>query len=293
MTTPLSEDKLQLVADQLFDANRTIGEKGEYVPAMGRTAFRELVSAAASQLLSAGVSTATEPEFTIAALASTSRIKATPIFEALKACDRSGITLNQRLTVDDVAELLAHVMAERLALLAAPQPSNAPTIKPGFVQVPLRMTAAMQRLVAEGEWEWADLLAAAEAVTEDEYFAATNSPFPDDWHLAETPTHYELKHHHGVIATLRGPDSEAHAKIIAHLFTRPPVAGAAAKDRERLDLMTKHRISLVPEFEGDWDAARYTENGEVARYYGGCTPRAALDAVLADIGKAAEEPVDS
>lgn len=38
-----------------------------------------------------------------------------------------------------------------------------------FARVPLRMTTAMQRVVEQADWQWEDLLAAAEAITEAEY----------------------------------------------------------------------------------------------------------------------------
>jgi len=39
----------------------------------------------------------------------------------------------------------------------------------GFALVPLRMTVAMQQVVTDEEWQWEDLLAVAEAITEDQY----------------------------------------------------------------------------------------------------------------------------
>ena len=41
--------------------------------------------------------------------------------------------------------------------------------KDGFALVPLRMNRAMQDVVAQDEWEWADVLVAANSVTEDQY----------------------------------------------------------------------------------------------------------------------------
>lgn len=52
--------------------------------------------------------------------------------------------------------------------------------KLGFALVPFKLTKEMDSLLREEEWTWADLLAAAEAITEDEYElssrAATDSP---------------------------------------------------------------------------------------------------------------------
>lgn len=55
------------------------------------------------------------------------------------------------------------------------------------------------------------------------------------------------------------------------------------EDTRRLDSMESKRISLVPEYEGPWDAKVYGED-EVAAIVGtGKTPREALDAVLLEI----------
>lgn len=48
----------------------------------------------------------------------------------------------------------------------------APQANKTHVLVPLRMTRAMQDVVSEEDWSWAELLAAAEAVTEEEFTAA-------------------------------------------------------------------------------------------------------------------------
>lgn len=43
------------------------------------------------------------------------------------------------------------------------------TTPEGFVRVPLVMTRAMEEVTQREDWQWADLLAAAEAVTEEQY----------------------------------------------------------------------------------------------------------------------------
>ena len=50
-------------------------------------------------------------------------------------------------------------------LFTRPQPA----IQPGYVVVPLIPTRAMEDVVNQDEWQWEDLLAAAEAITEDQY----------------------------------------------------------------------------------------------------------------------------
>lgn len=54
------------------------------------------------------------------------------------------------------------------ALLAAPAAPAQP-VPDGFALVPLRMNAEMEALANQGEWEWADMLAAAEAITPKQY----------------------------------------------------------------------------------------------------------------------------
>jgi hypothetical protein len=72
---------------------------------------------------------------------------------------------------------------------AAPvqQPADAPS---GFVLVPLRPTRAMEEVFQQEDWEWADVLAAAEAVTEDKYWAALES---DTQQPAEALTNEQIK----------------------------------------------------------------------------------------------------
>lgn len=53
-----------------------------------------------------------------------------------------------------------------------------PVIPAGFALVPIRATAAMVEAFSEEGWEWANVLAAAEAVTEGEYEAALEGTPP-------------------------------------------------------------------------------------------------------------------
>jgi len=63
------------------------------------------------------------------------------------------------------------------ALSAATRPEvAAPLPTDGYALVPLRMTRAMEDVIGEEGWEWADLLAAAEAVTEAQYDEASAAP---------------------------------------------------------------------------------------------------------------------
>jgi len=64
-----------------------------------------------------------------------------------------------------------------------------PVIPAGFALVPIRATAAMVEAFYEEGWEWANVLAAAEAVTEGEYEAALEGTPPatqaDNWNEVE------------------------------------------------------------------------------------------------------------
>ena len=64
-----------------------------------------------------------------------------------------------------------------------------PVIPAGFALVPIRATAAMVEAFSEEGWEWANVLAAAEAVTEGEYEAALEGTPPatqaDNWNEVE------------------------------------------------------------------------------------------------------------
>ena len=81
-----------------------------------------------------------------------------------------------------VDQQVAKGMAPLYAAFATAQPAPAPA---GMVLVPLRMTQAMREVTDQGEWEWPDLLAAANAVTPEQYEQAAQpapaQPFAPDW----------------------------------------------------------------------------------------------------------------
>lgn len=74
-------------------------------------------------------------------------------------------------------------------------------VKPGYVQVPMLLTREMDAVLMDEDWQWADVLAAAEAVTEEQYekilahpseqevfekwFAETNPPGDGDQVFAQ------------------------------------------------------------------------------------------------------------
>ena len=62
----------------------------------------------------------------------------------------------------------------------SPQPQSAKDAleKQGLAIVPMRLTKEMKAIFSEEEWEWKDLLAAAEAITEQQYSALIEHDAP-------------------------------------------------------------------------------------------------------------------
>lgn len=60
-----------------------------------------------------------------------------------------------------------------------------------------------------------------------------------------------------------------------------PTQPAAGADVQLLDAMERHRIAVVPEFEGTWDASVYGDEGEPQIIGSGDTPRDAIRAAIA------------
>lgn len=83
--------------------------------------------------------------------------------------------------------------------LTAPIPAN-------LVLVPLRLTRAMEEVFQQEDWQWADVLAAAEVVTEDQYLAALESdtqqaqPEPVNAMLVEALQAAENLEHEALVA---------------------------------------------------------------------------------------------
>lgn len=72
-------------------------------------------------------------------------------------------------------------------------------------------------------------------------------------------------------------------RVMAALVSDVPVAPlteAERQDSARLDAMQLHRISVVPEYEGPWDAKVYGDEGEPEAVGAGNTPREAIDNAL-------------
>ena len=80
----------------------------------------------------------------------------------------------------------------------------------------------------------------------------------------------------GVI--LSGPSRAAR---VLRAMAAPAAPAVDASDTDLLDAMQRHRIALVPEHEGPWDAELYEEGEEPQHIGSGATPREALRAALA------------
>ena len=76
------------------------------------------------------------------------------------------------------------IAAQARAALALVQAEQAKT--QGMVMVPKQMNQAMRDVTEQDDWEWADLLAAAEAITLEEYDAiASQKETPGTVHSKE------------------------------------------------------------------------------------------------------------
>lgn len=69
----------------------------------------------------------------------------------------------------------------------------------------------------------------------------------------------------------------AHSPTVAS----PALVAEVGDDTKRLDWMEERRVSVIPEFEGPWDATVYGDDGEPHFIASGNTPRAAIDAAIA------------
>lgn len=71
------------------------------------------------------------------------------------------------------------------------------------------------------------------------------------------------------------------ARRVLDLAAPAAPAVDATSDTALLDAMQRHRIALVPEFEGPWDAEIYDDDAEARHIASGNTPREALRAAIA------------
>ena len=87
----------------------------------------------------------------------------------------SGVVSTSCVATDIRQNMIAFVNRLAQQAEAAPMASAEPK---GYALVPLYPNAEMIRVMAEDEWQWEDLLAAAEAITEDQYNEIATAPSP-------------------------------------------------------------------------------------------------------------------
>ncbi len=110
--------------------------------------------------------------------------------------------------------------------------------------------------------------------------------------VEQAPVLYVSK---GQLASLRDPDGPESfnagrylparitpaGKFTTPLFAEPQVQVDARDDSALLDAMERHRIAVVPEYEGPWDAEVYNDEEKSNHRGSGSTPREAIRAAIA------------
>ncbi|WP_284076357.1 hypothetical protein [Herbaspirillum aquaticum] len=124
----------------------------------------------------------------------------------------------------------ARSYASQLALPAGPVPE-------GFVLVPMHLNAEMREVLSEEDWTWEDLLVAANAVTEEQYYAIQNGD--DSSPAVAQPNDPRL-----IPATIENP---------AHALSAPAVAQPVADDVIR-EIFMAHGFTIK---EGQTDLKPY------------------------------------
>ncbi|MDC2861117.1 hypothetical protein [Delftia sp. DT-2] len=178
-------------------------------------------------------------------------------------------------------QLRAYFDLGRQSAPAAPA-LEAPAAPAGWKLVPAKPTDAMLG-AAQKAW-LADPLRRSSTLYVAALAAAPQAPAaPSTW---AGPVRELMGHLSDVLG------DEAFAKIdttrwnaVSALIGGAPAAPAApavdASDTDLLDAMQRHRIALVPEFEGPWDAEIFNDEAEAHPIASGNTPREALRAALA------------
>lgn len=92
-------------------------------------------------------------------------VKELDLLTAVSSGSKVEVTPDMKRAVAVVHDLLRAVANHR----AAPAAPVAVAVPEGFALVPLRMTRAMQDVTEQEGWAWEDLLASAEAITEEQY----------------------------------------------------------------------------------------------------------------------------
>jgi hypothetical protein len=172
-------------------------------------------------------------------------------------------------------------------LAAAPQtPAQeapaAPAVPAGFALVPIEPT---QQMLDAGRWSGAGSVSSQEVW--DRMLATVTPPpaaYADDLVALVTELVQALRQ--------AAPDNDLAGHALDYLkrnglqgspLLAAPAAPAvdATSDTALLDAMQRHRIALVPEFEGPWDAEIFNDEAEAHPIASGNTPREALRAALA------------
>jgi hypothetical protein len=160
----------------------------------------------------------------------------------------------------DLTKLRDMLSAEAPPLAAAPQAPAAP-VTPAAAMAALKAAFAAD---PEYAWSWH---CGAWACAHDEGLdtGAANRAAARLMHMAF------------------GCDTSKHPNFLDEHRTAAPAAPAvdATSDTALLDAMQRHRIALVPEFEGPWDAEIFNDEAEAHPIASGNTPREALRAAIA------------
>ena len=92
-----------------------------------------------------------------------------------------GITSSGRgIKEFEQVDAFVRAVLQRWGAAPALEATAAPAVPPGFTLVPLRLTRAMDEAISEEGWQWEDLLAAARAVTEEQYEASAQDRLSQD-----------------------------------------------------------------------------------------------------------------
>ncbi|PVX86430.1 hypothetical protein [Paraburkholderia unamae] len=173
-------------------------------------------------------------------------------------------------------------------LYAAPVAATAAEPK-GFALVPLRLTRAMDEVLSDEGWQWEDLLAAAGAITEEQYNEIADEPAPVAWRHSHTHCLYETRD----AVPLAGGDEWAEPLYAAPVAAQAPAQQAVPltddpRDAARLSFIIDKQALIV--WRAGADGARRCQLYQICEYGTGFvlsgedrwfeTPRGAIDAAL-------------
>ena len=211
--------------------------------------------------------------FAFHSMAAAPTAQAAPALEAPAAPAHEVLTTEQILSMDfrgtrDEALRFARVV-ERAVLAAAPQAPAAPSaVATQVIENLLQLARIVNTAVEDwGETKEDDTLHVIFHKEEADKMESILEFFDS---LPDAPES------EGVI--LSGP---SRAALMLRAQAAPAAPAGDASDTALLDAMERHRIALVPEHEGPWDAELYEEGEEPQHIGSGATPREALRAAIA------------